>query len=376
MLLKQLYTIWNIPQTNDNPSETCTRSSYQILGGHNSITGCKECPDCPPGKQLTPPCGSKVQPDAFINCTVCPSGTFKDISGRGICKLCLTCGPRVTVSSCTSSKNAQCGTCPRGTFQWSPTVDTCKQCSSCCAPKRFAEVECFYLRQCLRTNCTQEIENEGNDIQKLEINSQRFATIINPPNPAPLLGVSSSKNLGNAKKLALKNILKRTRVTRDVPQVLQGVSEGNTTKLANEKIATLLSNNSDTVITTITKSFKEFGTVSTDFNTVDSNLQMASSCFGMNFAKLVKIIIIVIVAISILALFTVCVIVYFCCKRQSRHLQPRYCVFNCCINLKSTEEYKQLLDETTHQIGKKKVSTRKSMYKLKAKIFELLRLIA
>ena len=96
----------------------------------------------------------------------------------------------------------------------------------------------------------------------------------------------------------------------------------------------------------------------------------------MNFAKLVKIIIIVIVAISILALFTVCVIVYFCCKRQSRHLQPRYCVFNCCINLKSTEEYKQLLDETTHQIGKKKVSTRKSMYKLKAKIFELLRLIA
>ena len=164
---KQLYTIWNIPQTNDNPSETCTRSSYQILGGHNSITGCKECPDCPPGQQLTPPCGSKVQPDALINCTVCPSGTFKDISGRGICKLCLTCGPRVTVSSCTSSKNAQCGTCPSGTFQWSPTVDTCKQCSSCCAPKRFAEVECFYLRQCLRTNCTQEIENEGNDIQKL-----------------------------------------------------------------------------------------------------------------------------------------------------------------------------------------------------------------
>lgn len=230
-------------------------------------------------------------------------------------------------------------------------MDTCKQCSSCCAPKRFAEVECFYLRQCLRTNCTQEIENEGNDIQKLEINSQRFATIINPPNPAPLLGVSSSKNSGNAKKLALKNILKRTRVTRDVPQVLQGVSEGNTTKLANEKSATLLSNNLDTVITTITKSFEEFGTVSTDFNTVDSNLQMASSCFGMNFAKLVKIIIIVIVAISILALFTVCVIVYFCCKRQSRHLQPRYCVFNCCINLKSTEEYKQLLDETTHQIG-------------------------
>lgn len=83
-------------------------------------------------------------------------------------------------------------------------MDTCKQCSSCCAPKRFAEVECFYLRQCLRTNCTQEIENEGNDIQKLEINSQRFATIINPPNPAPLLGVSSSKKFRQRKEIGIE----------------------------------------------------------------------------------------------------------------------------------------------------------------------------
>ena len=254
-------------------------------------------------------------------------------------------------------------------------MDTCKQCSSCCAPKRFAEVECFYLRQCLRTNCTQEIENEGNYIQKLEINSQRFATIINPPNPVPLQGVSSGKTSGNAKKLALKNILKRTRGTRDVAQALQGVNVGKTTKLANEKSAPLLSNNSDTAITTITKSFEEFGTVSTDSNTADSNLQMALSCSGMDFAKLVKIIIIVIVAISSLALFIVCgVIVYFCCKRQSRHLQPRYCVFNCCINLKSTEEYKQLLDETTHQIGKKKSLPEKLCINY-TKIFELLRLI-
>ena len=113
-----------------------------------------------PGQQPTPPCGSKVQPDELINCTVCPSKTFKARNGRGICKPCLACGRRETVSSCTASKNAQCGDCSRGTFRLGFRVDSCKQRSTCCATKCFAEVECHYLRQCLRTNCTKEIENE------------------------------------------------------------------------------------------------------------------------------------------------------------------------------------------------------------------------
>ncbi|PFX27698.1 hypothetical protein AWC38_SpisGene7581 [Stylophora pistillata] len=77
----KLCTILNIPQTKENPDATWSASSYQILGGHNSVIGCKECPDCPPGQQPTPPCGSKVQPDELINCTVCPSKTFKARNG-------------------------------------------------------------------------------------------------------------------------------------------------------------------------------------------------------------------------------------------------------------------------------------------------------
>lgn len=114
--LKQVWTLWNLPQANSYPDRTCPALSYQILGKQNTTIRCQPCSDCPPGRQLTPPCGSKIQQNAVIACTVCPSNAYKDSQGRGICLPCQKCSPKQTISPCLAWKNARCGPCPRGTY--------------------------------------------------------------------------------------------------------------------------------------------------------------------------------------------------------------------------------------------------------------------
>ena len=125
------------------------------------------CPECPPGQQPVPLCGSTIFKETTIECTLCSSETYSEEDSSGTCKPCRSCGLRETISPCTSQKNTQCGECPRGHYQADFTMNSCKKCSSCCTGRSYAELECIYLKHCRRKNCTQKIVTKPIRVPKL-----------------------------------------------------------------------------------------------------------------------------------------------------------------------------------------------------------------
>lgn len=353
-LLAQLFILPELPQANNNPDGTCPTSSYTILGHQNTTIGCQLCPDCAPGHQLTPPCGSKLQQNAAsITCTTCPSQSFKERHGSAACKACRTCHPRETTSPCTSETNAHCGGCPRGTYQWGYTVDSCKKCSTCCAIKRFAEVECFYLRRCLRKNCTKEMESGERNPQQVDAtNSQsvRMPKRVTPPVPMPLHDLSSGNNSDQLKKQGLQVIvskLTRTRVTTEVLQAIQRENVESASNVAKEEIHSTQIIPSSTHNTT-TGPQKGFGTLPSG-NAVEPTLLMAVSYLNETIKHLIAVLISLAVILGIIALTSVGLFIIICCKPQKTGI-----TMTCCAQYinRNYEGFEPVTCDTTPKKGK------------------------
>ena len=155
-----MWCLLQLPEDHDEYPHgfACAESTHKILDQRNVTISCKPCLECPLGQQPVPPCGSTVQSETSTECRECPPDTYKESLGTGKCKPCQTCGLRQTISQCTPEKNTLCGECRRGYYQEDYKLDSCKRCSTCCGVKRFAELKCIYLKQCVRKNCTQQLK--------------------------------------------------------------------------------------------------------------------------------------------------------------------------------------------------------------------------
>ena len=155
----------------------CPASSYKILDNRNITIKCKTCPECSPGQEPAPPCGSTIFIDTSTECKMCVSSeTFSEEHSSGACKPCQSCGLRDTISPCTPEKNTQCGACQRGHYQADLTMDSCEKCSSCCGRRSYVELQCIYLKLCNRKNCVQQTENKQNHPLTLQNIIQTFTT--------------------------------------------------------------------------------------------------------------------------------------------------------------------------------------------------------
>ena len=212
---------------------------------------CKPCLECPLGQQLLPPCGSTTKSETSIECRKCPPNTYKESQGTGKCKPCQTCGLREAISQCTPEKNALCGECPRGHYQEDYELDSCKRCSTCCGIKRFAELECIYLKQCIRKNCTQQIKLKESNVPKSEDVAKLFAIESTGQERAVTQrSASQSDNPAPERNWTLEDIvpqLKKSKFKREVTVTMESADSVKSTfqRVEEASTYTLNGNNSN-----------------------------------------------------------------------------------------------------------------------------------
>ena len=303
---------------------------------------CKPCPECPLGQQLVPPCGSKTQPETSIGCSKCPPGTYKESQGIGNCKLCQTCGLRETIRQCTPEKNTLCGECPRGYYQEDYTLDSCKRCSTCCGVKRFAELECIYLKQCVRKNCTQHLKTKESSVLKSEDFAKLFATeSTGHEREVTQRSASQSDNPAHARNWELEDIvlqLKKSRSKREVNMMMQSANSGKNASRIVERASTyiLKGNNSNPatvasaagngvagLLTLQSKPEEGFGT-SFDASVGEPTLQSPSSNSG-NDNKLLTRLIVLVAGFLGIAIVLILILVVILLRMQSGHFTITCC---------------------------------------------------
>ena len=309
---------------------------------------CKPCPECPLGQQLVPPCGSKTQPETSIGCSKCPPGTYKESQGIGNCKPCQTCGLRETIRQCTTEKNTLCGECPRGYYQEDYTLDSCKRCSTCCGVKRFAELECIYLKQCVRKNCIQLLEIKEPNVLKSEDFTELFATEPTGPEGAvSQRSASQTDNPAHARNWVLEDIvtqLKKSRFKREVNMAMQSVNSGkNASQVVEEAgTSTLKENNSNPAtvasvegtdvpvkLLTLQSKLQEGCGSTIDASVGEPTLQSTSSNSGNDNKLLTSLIVLVAGFLGIvIVLFLIVVIILL--RKQSGHFPGSGCTITCC----------------------------------------------
>ena len=373
----QLWCLWRLPQDYDaypDGLSPCPASSHKIVDENNVTIRCKTCTECPAGQQLVPPCGSTTQSETSIECRSCQSGSYKDGHGTGRCRPCQACGLRQTICQCTSEKNTQCGECPRGYYQEVYTMDSCKKCSLCCGIKRFAEFECIYLKQCKRTNCTQQMGNEGNRVPKVEKIARMLTTQerIVLQREITHQRVSQIDNSEGARNRVLQDIvsqLKKTKFRREV--VNMPIQSAGTYKYATKLVqeSTTLKDDTSNLQTTATvdgdgtaslqtvhgKLQDGLDTVSDNSSVLKPTLPLTSS-YSSSFKSLL-IILIVLVSIAVVALILITALIAR--KRQPGHLPGSGCTITCCarnIYLRNSE-YLPVLQDTAPQTGEANLST-------------------
>ena len=289
---------------------------------------CKPCLECPLGKQLLPPCGSLTKSKTSIECRECPPDTYKESQGTGKCKPCQTCGLREIISQCTPEKNALCGECPRGYYQEDYTLESCKRCATCCGVKRFAELECIYLKQCLRKNCTQQLKIKESSALKLEDVTKLLATGSTAHERAVTQGSASRSDYpAPARNWILVDIvpqLKKSKFKREVNVKMQRAESGKSSsqRVAGANTYSLKGNNS----TPQNKLYKGFATVS-DASVGEPTMQSISSNTG-NVGNLLTILI-VLVGIAIMLSLTAIIMAW---KNQSGHCPGSSCTVTCYAN--------------------------------------------
>lgn len=195
--------------------------------------------------------------------------------------------------------------------------------------KRFAEVECFYLRQCLRKNCTKEMETGERNPQQVDAtNSQsvRMPKRVTPPVPMPLHDLSSGNNSDQLKKQGLQIIVSKLTRTRVTTEVLQAIQRGNVesaSNMAKEEIHSTQIISSSTHNTT-TGPQKGFGTLPSG-NAVEPTLLMAVSYLIETIKHLTAVLISLAVILGIIALTSVGLLIIICCKPQTSGITMTCC---------------------------------------------------
>ena len=318
---------------------------------------CKPCLECPQGQQLLPPCGSITKSETSIECRKCPPGTYKESEGIGKCKPCQTCGLRETISQCTSERNTQCGECPRGSYQDDHTLDSCKRCSTCCGVKRFAELECIYLKQCVRKNCTQPTKIKESSVQTSEDFAKLFATeSTGHRRTLTQQSASQSDNPAHVRNWVLEDIvpqLKKPKFKREVnvtmqsgnsvkndPQVVDEASTYNP-KGNNSNPATAGSVEGNGVASLLTLQSK----LQEGFGTTLPTLQSTSSNSG-NDNKLLTILIELVAGFVGIVIVLILIGVAILLRMQSGNSVPgSCCTITCCAKYISTDgdEYRPFL---------------------------------
>ena len=327
---------------------------------------CKSCLECPLGQQLLPPCGSKTKLETSIECRNCPPDTYKESQGSGKCKPCQTCGLRETISQCTPEKNALCGECPRGYYQEDYTLDSCMRCSSCCGVKRFAELECIYLKQCLRKNCTQQLKIKESSVLIKSEDVMGVAKLFATEPTAHERAVtqrsaSQSDNPAPTRDWVLVDVvpqLKKSKFKREVNVKMQSADVGKSAsqRVEEERTYTLKGNNSNPATPTSVKGngvaslstpqsklHKGFGTAF-DASVGEPPMQSTSSNSG-NVSKLLTILIVFVGIVIVLILIAI----IMAWKNQSGHCPRRCCTVTCCtkhIYFRDVDELRSLIHDT------------------------------
>ena len=79
-------------------------------GSSSKVEGCRLCPECPEGHELSIPCGSNITDNTNYDCVTCKeTKTYSNSHGIENCKPCQQCGPRNVIQECTLTHNRKCG---------------------------------------------------------------------------------------------------------------------------------------------------------------------------------------------------------------------------------------------------------------------------
>ena len=316
---------------------------------------CKSCLECPVGQQLLPPCGSTTQSETSIECKECPPNTYKESQGVGKCKPCQTCGIRETISPCTPEKNTLCGRCPRGYYQEDYRLDSCKSCSTCCNIKHFAELECIYLKQCVRKNCTQQLKIKESSVLKSVDFAKLFATESTGHERAVRQQrASQSDNQEHARNWVLEDLvpqLKKAQFKREAKVTMLNITSGKNASQVVEEASTdtLKGNNSGiaTLSTPQSKLQEGFGTTF-EASASEPTLQLTSNKSGNDNKQptLLTVLVAGFVGIAIILILLGVIIVL---KMQSGHFPGGGCTITCCAKYISIDgnEYQPFLHDTS-----------------------------
>ena len=307
---------------------------------------------------------------------MCRTKTYSDEYGCGTCKPCQRCDPRETISPCTPEKATQCGDCPRKHYQEDFTIDSCKECSQCCPEKSYAELECIYLKQCKRKNCTKEMGNKQSRVPKL---SEIIQTLSIPGRTTTerrkehrvalhsitveKKGMPSSEDiLSTMKNPRLMREVKRT-LPKDVNAHVTAIAEASNTSKADGLIQPAPGITVDAkgavVPLLVTKSISQEGLdIATEQNIVEPTVSLNSSYFG-SFIKRMNVLVVFVVLIFVVLIFIAVILVCNSWKRmQSGQLHWKWSSIVFCLkNEDESEEYQPVLQNSPPQSGQTKYWT-------------------
>ena len=115
------------------PLKKCIISSqWNIYNTRDGTQYCRDCPDCPSGYELYPPCGNNISADTETGCRSCINGkTFSNTKDSAPCKPCNICGKnKGLLQQCELEQNRICGKCLKGFYP--TTSGDCLPCHTCC----------------------------------------------------------------------------------------------------------------------------------------------------------------------------------------------------------------------------------------------------
>ena len=366
----QLWCLWRaLPQEQNAYPDgfvQCPDLSYKVQNDRNVTIKCTSCPDCPPGHEPTPPCGSTIFKETPIWCRMCRTKTYSDEYGSGTCKPCQRCGSRETISPCTPEKATQCGDCPRKHYQEDFTIDSCKECSRCCPEKSYAELECIYLKQCKRKNCTKEMGNKQSRVPKLSEIIQtlsipgRTTTERRKEHRVALQSITVEK-IGMSIPEDILSTVKNPRLIREVKRTLQkddvnahvtAIAEASSISKADGLIQPATGK-------LVAKSTSQEGLdIATEQNIVEPTVSLNSSYFG-SFSKRLNVLVVFVVLIFVALIFIAIILVCNSWKRMpSGQLHWKWSSIAFCLkNEDESEEYQPMLQNSPPQSGQTKYWT-------------------
>lgn len=225
-------------------------------------------------------------------------------------------------------------------------MDSCKRCSTCCGIKRFAEVECIYLKECIRKNCTQQIKIKEGRVLKSEDFAKMFATESSTHQKTVTQhSASQSDNPAHARNWVLQEIvsqLKKTKFKRAVNMTMQSADTGKNVSQVEEAstytlkgnnlnpatLATVDDNGGANLLTPQSKLQEGLETAS-DYNVGEPPLPSTSSNSG-NDNKPLMILIVLVAGLVGIAIVLILIAVIVVLRKQSGHFPGSGCTVTCC----------------------------------------------